>query len=134
LTTRARRRCVNDGDILRPQKREHLAGELAKVPEVRHTPSGKAVASFTVLTKYQQSAEYHRVTAWEQLAEKVADLPKGEFIRLVGRLHTRSWEDKQTNYKKYVTEIVAWQIVIPSKDKAVENLHGVKTTDDDVPF
>ena len=112
----------------------HLAGELAKAPEVRYTSSGKAVAKLTVLTRYQKATEYHRVSAWEQLAEKVAELQKGEFVKIVGRLQTRSWEDATTQAKRYATEVVAWQIVIPARDKAVENAHGVETSDDDLPF
>lgn len=112
----------------------HLAGVLAKDPEVRNTAAGKTVANLTVLTKYQQSTEYHRVTAWERLADKVADLSQGEFLKIVGRLHTRSWEDHATKSKRSTTEVVAWQIVVPSREKAVQNVHGVTVTDADIPF
>ena len=112
----------------------HLAGVLAKDPQVRYTTSGKAVANLTVATKYNDSTEYHRVTCWEQLAEKAQPLTKGEFVKIVGRLQTRSWDDKKTNQKKYVTEVIAWQLVIPGKEPVTVSTTGVEVTDEDVPF
>jgi len=117
------------------QKNEaHVAGHLAKDPELRHTSSGKAVASLTIATKYKDSTEYHRVTCWEQLAEKVKTLKKGEFVRIVGRLQTHSWDDKKSGQKKYSTEIIAWQVVIPDKETVTKNAHGVEVSDADIPF
>ena len=94
----------------------HLAGVLTRDPEIKYTPSGKAVANFSVATTYQKYTEYHRCTAWEKLAESLADKHKGDFVRIVGRLQTRSWEDKQSGQKKYSTEIVAFQVVDPAKE------------------
>jgi single-strand DNA-binding protein len=111
----------------------HLAGLLAKDPVIRYTASGKAVASLTVATKYQQSTEYHRVTCWEVLAEKAGKLTKGEFVKIVGRLQTRGWEDAN-QVKKYSTEIVAWQLVIPEKEPATISTTGAAITDEDLPF
>jgi single-stranded DNA-binding protein len=58
----------------------HLAGTLVKVPEVRYTTSGKAVATLTVVTKYQDKSQFHRVVCWEMAAEKAAPLKVGEFV------------------------------------------------------
>jgi single-strand DNA-binding protein len=96
----------------------HLAGKIANSPVVRYTASSKAVANLSVATSYQKSTEYHRVVCWEQLAEKCAQLREGDFVRIVGRLQTRSWEDKQTGLKKSATEVVAFQLVIPSEEHA----------------
>ena len=68
----------------------HLAGILAKDPEVRRTTSGKAVATLTVMTRYKDRSEFHRVVCWELAAEKAAPLKKGEFVQVVGR-YNRSW-------------------------------------------
>ena len=143
----------------------HLAGVLAREPEIRYTTSGKAVANFTVATTHEKHTDYHRCTAWEKQAEKLGQhFHKGDFIKLAGRLQTRSWDDKQTGQKKYVTEIVAWgisdgtkdgeeppppltpdptrksgtdvarAILSPAKVATEKNVHGVAITDDDIPF
>ena len=96
----------------------HLAGTLVKDPILKYTGTGKCVANLTVLTKYEQYSEFHKVVAWEKLAEKVEKLTKGDFVKVVGRLQTRSWDDKQTGRKKYITEIVAFQLVISSDEPA----------------
>jgi single-strand DNA-binding protein len=96
----------------------HVAGELAKDPVTRFTPTGKKISTLTVVTKYKQWSEYHRVVCWEEAAEKAEKLTKGEFVQIVGRLQTRSWDDKQSGQKKYITEIVAFQLVIPAEDPA----------------
>lgn len=112
----------------------HLAGVLARDPEVRYTSSGKTVANLSVATSYKQSKEYHRVTCWEAAAEKAAKLTKGEFVKIVGRLQTRSWEDKASGQKKYVTEVIAWQFVVPGKEPVTISTTGVPITDADIPF
>jgi single-strand DNA-binding protein len=139
----------------------HLHGSLAKDPLIKYTPTGKCVANLTILTKYEQYTEFHRVVAWEKLAENAEKLHKGDFVKVVGRLQTRSWDDKQTRQKRYATEIVAFQLVIPgdepapltpdairqkpaeAKGKAIAkailspttpNIHGLKVTDDDIPW
>jgi len=134
----------------------HLAGELAKDPEIRRTTTGKTVANLTLLTKHQQFSEFHKVVLWEALAARVEKLRKGDFLRVVGRLATRSWDDKQTNQKRYTTEVVAYEVSIPSEASAPitpdsvkggtaaarpilrpasqTNAHGVEATDADIPF
>ena len=139
----------------------HLRGILAKDPEIRYTASGKTVANFTVTTTYEKHTEYHRCVAWEEHAEKLGEkFHKGDYIRVCGRLQNRSWEDKQTGQKKYVTEIVAFQIATPAEDPepltpdaprksgteiartilspakglTEKNAHGVEVSDDDIPF
>ena len=112
----------------------HLAGEVAKDPETRFTSTGKKVTALSVGTKHKQWTEYHRVIFWEQLADKAEPLSKGEFVKIVGRLQTRSWDDKQSGQKKYMTEIVAWQLAVPGRDSATASIHGVEVTDEDIPF
>jgi single stranded DNA-binding protein len=112
----------------------HLAGVLARDPDVRNTPSGKTVANLTVGTTYQGATEYHRCVAWEHQAEKAAGLIKGTFITIVGRLRTRSWLDPKINQKRYTTEIIVWQLVVPGKDPVTQNIHGVTVSDADIPF
>jgi single-strand DNA-binding protein len=93
-----------------------LIGNLGRDPEVRSTPSGQAVASFTLATsrrwrdkggQKQEQTEWHNIVCWGKQAEIAGQyLTKGKQIYVEGRLQTRSWEDKQSGEKKYRTEIV----------------------------
>jgi single-strand DNA-binding protein len=93
-----------------------LIGNLGRDPEVRSTPSGQPVASFTLATNRrwkdkmgnrQEETEWHNIVVWGKQAEIAGQyLKKGKQIFLEGRLQTRSWEDKQSGEKKYRTEIV----------------------------
>jgi single-strand DNA-binding protein len=93
-----------------------LVGRLGQNPEVRYTPSGAAVANFSVATneswtdksgQKQERTEWHKVVVWGKLAELCAQyLAKGRQCYLEGRLQTRQWQDKD-NQTKYTTEIQA---------------------------
>src|SRR5437660_11566759 len=99
-----------------------LVGNLGKDPEVKYTPSGAAVAKFSIATSYrykdkneqwQDQTEWHNVVAWARLAEIAGEyLKKGSKVYVEGRLQTRSWDDKNTNQKKYMTEVVANDLVL----------------------
>jgi single-strand DNA-binding protein len=117
----------------------HLRGVLARDPEIRYTPTGKAVANFTLATTYEKQTEFHRCVAWEKIAERLGEhFKKGSFLALSGRLQTRSWEDKSTKQKKYMTEVVCWNVSDGTTEKPLtpnleSNLHGVEVSDAD-PF
>lgn len=93
-----------------------LVGRLGQAPEVRFTPSGMAVANFSVATneswtdktgKKQERTEWHKVVVWGKLAELCQQyLAKGRQVYLEGRLQTRQWQDKE-NQTRYTTEIQA---------------------------
>lgn len=93
-----------------------LIGNLGRDPEVRSTPSGQPVASFTLATsrrwkdkngQRQEQTEWHQIVVWGKQAEIAGQyLTKGKQIFLEGRLQTRSWDDRQTGEKRYRTEIV----------------------------
>ncbi len=93
-----------------------VMGNLTRDPEMRTTPNGQNVVSFSVATnrswqdqngERKDSVEYHDVVAWGKLAELVNNyLKKGRKVLVVGRLQTRSWE-AQDGAKRQKTEIVA---------------------------
>jgi single-strand DNA-binding protein len=93
-----------------------LIGNLGRDPEVRSTPSGQAVASFTLATtrrwrdkngQKQEQTEWHNIVVWGKQAEIAGQyLTKGKQVYIEGRLQTRSWDDRQSGEKKYRTEIV----------------------------
>ncbi len=100
-----------------------LIGRLGRDPEMRFTPSGKAVTNFTMATseywndasgERQERTEWHRIVLWGKLAENAAKLlSKGKQVYVEGRLQTRSWDDRDGN-KRYTTEIVGSQMQILS--------------------
>ena len=99
-----------------------LIGNLGKDPEVKYTPSGTPVAKIALATnerfkdksgEWQDRTEWHNVVLWQRLAEIAGEyLKKGGKVYIEGRLQTRSWDDKQTNQKKYMTEVVASDLVL----------------------
>lgn len=96
-----------------------LVGNLGKDPDLRYTPSGAAVATFSIATteRYkdrdgnrQEKTEWHNIVAWRQLAEICGKfLHKGKQVYIEGKIQTRSYDDRDGN-KKYITEIVADQM------------------------
>lgn len=99
-----------------------LIGNLGKDPELRYTTSGVAVASFTLATNEswkdqdgntQERTEWHNVVAWRKLAEICGEwLKKGNKVYIEGRIQTRSYDDKNTGQKRYITEIVADDMIM----------------------
>ncbi len=99
-----------------------LVGHLGKDPEVKYTPSGTPIAKFTLATNerykdkdgnWQDRTEWHNIVAWQRTAEIVGEYcKKGSQVYLEGRLHTDSWEDKETHQKKYRTDIVVNDLVL----------------------
>lgn len=99
-----------------------LVGNLGKDPEVKYTPSGTAVAKFSLATnerykdkngEWQDRTEWHNIVAWQRTAEIAGEyLKKGRTVYVEGRLRTDSWDDKETGQKKYRTEIVVENLVL----------------------
>ena len=133
-----------------------LVGRLGKDPEIRYTPSGTAIANFTMATsenykdkdgQKQERTEWHRIVAFGKLAEICGEyLAKGKQVYIEGRIQTRSWDDKDGN-KKYMTEIVANTMQMLGKPEDASAVGGGQTVigesaaspepspvDEDVPF
>lgn len=93
-----------------------LVGNVGKDPELRYTPSGTAVCTFSMATserfknkqgEQQERTEWHNIVVWAGLAEICGKyLSKGRQIYIEGRIQTRSYDDRDGN-KRYITEIVA---------------------------
>ena len=94
-----------------------LIGRLTQDPEARSTPSGQNVTTIKMATNRvwndansgrKEATEYHTVIAWGRLGDIASNyLKKGALVMIEGRLQTRSWDDKETNKKRYMTEIIA---------------------------
>ena len=93
-----------------------LIGNLGADPELRYTPNGIMVATFSVATserwkgqdgKAQESTEWHRVVAWGKLAEICNQyLHKGSRVYIEGKLQTKKWQD-QNGVERFITEVIA---------------------------
>ena len=133
-----------------------LIGNLGGDPEVRTTPGGTPVATFTLATneswtnkegQRQERTEWHRIVAWRKLAEICGQyLRKGSQVYVEGRLRTRSWEDRQGNQRK-TTEVEADQMMMLGRAGGSQGggeggrsetpefaAETVKIDDDDLPF
>jgi single-strand DNA-binding protein len=98
-----------------------IIGHLGRDPELRYTPSGRPVATFSVATtrgwtnssgERQEQTEWFNVVAWGNLAEICKQhLHKGKQVYIEGRLQTRAWQDREDN-KRYRTELVAQEMIM----------------------
>jgi len=98
-----------------------IIGYLGKDPEMRYTPSGRAVTTFSVAVnrsyvsadgEKKNETEWFNVIAWSSLAEICAQyLTKGERVYVEGRLQSRQWEDSEGTQHNNV-EIVASEMLI----------------------
>ncbi len=97
-----------------------LVGNLGRDPELRYTPGGQAVATFSIATtenytkksgEREERTEWHRIVLWGKSAESLQPyLTKGKQVYIEGRLHSRSYE--QDGVKKYITEVVAEELIL----------------------
>ena len=140
-----------------------LIGNLGKDPEMRYTPAGVPVASFSMATSEswrdqdgntQERTEWHNIVAWRKLAEICSEyLKKGKKVYIEGRIQTRSYDDKNTGQKRYITEVIADNMIMldgggaaraggeggqtggrSSDVQSVQESEPGKSPDDDLPF
>lgn len=107
--------------MARSLNRVQLIGNLTRDPELRYTPSGTAVCTFSLATnrswttdtgEKKDEVEFHRVVAWNKLAELCSQfLTKGRKVFVEGRLATRSW-NAQDGTQKQTTEIVISDMIL----------------------
>jgi single-strand DNA-binding protein len=124
-----------------------IIGHLGRDPEMRYTPSGRPVTTFSVATSRswntadgsrRKETEWFNVVAWGNLAEICKQyLNKGQQVYVEGRLQTRRWEDDDGNRRSSV-EIVAKEMVMLGDKKNKSNRddqinEGDSFESDDVP-
>ncbi len=98
-----------------------IIGNVTRDPELKNTPSGQSVVSFSVATnliwndqsgQQQKKTEFHNIIAWRKLAEVCAKyLRKGSKVFIEGRLQTTDWTGND-GVKRYRTEIVAENMIM----------------------
>lgn len=141
-----------------------IIGRLTRDPEVRTTPTGKNVCSFSVATGFtwtdqsgqkKEQTEFHNVIAWGKLGDIIAQyMKKGRQIYIEGRLQTTSWDDKTSGQKRYKTEVIAENMIMlgsksegptstssamPSQPRAEQpeppaSIPEIQIDNDDLPF
>jgi single-strand DNA-binding protein len=121
-----------------------IIGRLGRDPEMRYTPSGRPVTSFTVATsrmwntsegERRVETEWFNVVAWSNLAEICKQhLSKGQQVYIEGRLQTRNWDDSEGN-KHTSIEIVANEMIILSERREAEGSSEAESIEEDeFPF
>ncbi len=123
--------------------RVEIIGNVGKEAEMRFTPIGKPVASFSVAVNSKfgetESTEWFNIVTWNKLAETCNQyITKGQQVFVEGRLQTHSWEDKD-GVKHYKTEIIATRVLFlgQRKDAREETTTGqqVDTPElENIPF
>ncbi len=120
--------------MARSLNRVELIGNLTRDPELRYTPQGTAVCTFGVATnrtwqtdsgEKKEDVEFHRVVAWNKLAELCSQLlAKGRKVYVEGRLQTRSWT-AQDGAQKSLTEIVISDMLILDSKRGAADEDGI---------
>lgn len=124
-----------------------IQGRLTKSPELRHTQSGKAVASLSIAcdrdfkdSNGNKNADFFDIVVWGQTGERCADwLSKGQLVTLTGRLQTRDWTDRDGNKRKSF-EIMAQNVYFPPREQTREpemkepEFEDVTNDDGELPF
>jgi len=105
-----------------------IIGKVGRDPEMRYTPSGRPVTTFSVGTgrtwttadgERRTETEWFNVVAWSSLAEICKQyLTKDRLVYIEGRLQTRHWEDQEGN-KHSATEIVASEMIVLEERREV---------------
>jgi single-strand DNA-binding protein len=104
----------------RSWNRVELIGNVTRDPEMRYTPQGTAVCTFSIATnrtfvsdgEKREEADFHRIVAWSKLAELCSQLiKKGNRVFVSGRLQNRSWEG-QDGQNRQTTEIVIEDMIL----------------------
>ena len=127
-----------------------LIGNLGRDPEMRYTPSGRPVTTFSVATnrswkssdgERRNETEWFNIVAWGNLAEICNQyLKKGHQVYIEGRLQSRSWEDDDKK-KHQTTEVVAKEMVMlgdkrkeESGESSAESAHDSEGDEEEFPF
>ncbi len=121
-----------------------LIGRLTKDPELRYTPNGHAVSSFTLAVQRtrpnaqgDREVDFIQIIAWGKQAENCANYTgKGSLVAVEGRIQVRTYEAKD-GQRRWVTEVICENIrFLDKKEKSGLEQIGeeVPFNEDDVPF
>lgn len=116
-----------------------LIGNLTRDPEMRYTPQGTAVCTFGIATNRtwvtdggdkKEETEFHRIVAWNKLAELCSQLLfKGRRVYVEGRLQTRQWTAQDGTTRQATEVVIEDMVILDSKrqgDEAVAESEPVQ--------
>lgn len=114
--------------MARSLNKVQLIGNLTRDPELRYTPSGNAVCTFSLATnrnwttdsgEKREEVDFHRIVAWNKLAELCSQfLVKGRKVYVEGRLSTRNWTGQDGQQKTTTEVVIDDMILLDSKGNA----------------
>ncbi|MCR4440607.1 MAG: single-stranded DNA-binding protein [Peptococcaceae bacterium] len=124
-----------------------LIGRLTKDPELRYTPNGVAVASFTLAVNRsranqqgERETDFIPIVVWQKQAENCANfIGKGSLVAVDGRIQVRSYDDKE-GQRRWMTEVIAENVRFldrrdsGSSQGAASLGSEVEFSEDDIPF
>ncbi len=120
-----------------------IIGHLGRDPEMRYTPSGRPVTTFSVATnrgwttaegERRTDTEWFNVVAWNKLAEICNQyLTKGQQVYIEGRLQTRRWEDSNGTRHTSV-EVVANEMTMLGDRRGNDEIDDEEPIEDEFPF
>jgi single-strand DNA-binding protein len=127
-----------------------IIGNVGNEPEMRFTPNGKPVTSFSMATNWvyttpegerRQETEWFNVVAWNRLAEQCNQfLAKGKLVYAEGRIHTRNWESQDGQAHTRI-EVIANRVIFLDRrgagavaDEKTEEGSASEMEPEDLPF
>jgi single-strand DNA-binding protein len=121
-----------------------VIGRLGRDPEMRYTPSGRPVTTFSVATsrtwttsegERRVETEWFNIVAWGSLAEICKQyLTKGQVVYIEGRLQTRHWDDNEGNKHTSVEIVANEMIMLSEKRESDETPVAEVPEDEEFPF
>lgn len=121
-----------------------IIGRLGRDPEMRYTPSGRPVTTFSVGTSRswntangdrRTETEWFNVVAWSNLAEICKQyLAKDQLVYIEGRLQTRHWEDQEGNKHTSVEIVANEMIMLDDRRETTSSPEAENQDDDEFPF
>lgn len=125
ISSRQKQFYINHLNFLQAMRNKvFLIGHVGQEPEIKNLEGGKKVANITIATNEvyykdngdrEEQTEWHRVSAWGKTAEIIEKyVTKGKEIAIEGKLTHRSYDDKNGE-KRYVTEVVANELLLIGK-------------------
>jgi single-strand DNA-binding protein len=112
-----------------------IIGNLGRDPEMRYTPSGRPVTTFSVAStrswvasdgERHEETEWFNIVCWGSLAEICNQyLQKGRQVYIEGRLQSRRWEDSEGR-KHFTTEVVAQEMIMLGDRREEEETYSAR--------